>query len=287
MTSRTVGPWPDGQNVMAAAVATGPVSEPAMTSTSTSWNGSWSGNRRAVVAHRGDSGHRPENTAAAFRAAVELGVECIELDVHLSRDEALVVIHDGTVDRTSNGQGVVAELTLDQIRAMDAGSWMDQRFAGEPFLTLDEALDCIPAPVRLNVHIKAYEETRDRVTVATVSRLRERELLDRAYLASDEATLHIARELCPGIEICNLSIQPAETYVERSAASGCRILQPGHGMTTRQLVESAHAHEMLVYPFFADEEDQMRRLLDCGADGMLTNEPARLQALLTAYNPGD
>ena len=241
MTSRTVGPWPDGQNVMAAAVtvATGPVSEPGLTSTY----------RRAVVAHRGDSGHRPENTATAFRAAVELGVECIELDVHLSRDEALVVIHDGRVDRTSDGQGDVAALTLDQIKAMDAGSWMDRRFAGEQFLTLDEALTAIPAPVRLNVHIKAYEATRPRVTAATVARLQERELLDRAYLASDEATLHVARDLCPGIEICNLSVQPAETYVERSAAIGCRILQPGHGMTTRQLVESAHAHEMLVFPF--------------------------------------
>jgi glycerophosphoryl diester phosphodiesterase len=264
LNTRRDGPWPDGPNVMASVEGIADsIRVP-----------------RAVVAHRGDSGHRPENTQVAFQAAVDMGVECIELDVHLSRDGALIIIHDGSVDRTSDSQGKVAELTLEQIKAMDAGRWFGEAFAGERFLTLEEALDVIAAPVRLNVHIKAYTETRDVVTAATVKCLRERELLDRAYLASDEETLAVARACCAGIEVCNLSVQPPQDYVARSAGIGCRILQPGHAMTTPELVAAAHAHEMQVFPFFADEEDEMRRLINCGVDGMLTNEPARLQALL-------
>lgn len=250
------GPWPHGAIVMSATPA--------------------------VVAHRGDSGNRPENTAAALTAAVALGVECIELDIHLSSDEELIIIHDGRVDRTSDGEGAVAELNLGQIKSLDAGSWFDPAFAGERFLTFDEALDLVPAPVRLNVHIKAYDDTRDTVAAATVATLRRRQLLDRAYVASDEATLATVRRCCPGIEICNLSVQPAADYVTRSKGIGCRILQPGHAMTTTELVDEAHAHGMVVFPFFADEEEDMRRLLDTGVDGMLTNQPARLQAVLQA-----
>ena len=257
MIKPLVGPCPDGPNVMDIS----------------------SKKHRVVVAHRGDSGHYPENTAAAFSAAVELGVECIELDVHYASDGTLIIIHDATVDRTSDGVGAVADLTHAQIRTFDAGRWFDDRFAGERFLTLHEALECIPDPVRLNVHIKAESKTRDAVVASTVGTLRDRALLDRAYIASDEATLSVVRQVCSGIEICNLSVQPAEDYVQRSAAIDCRILQPGHAMTDARLVEEAHRHGMLVFPFFADEEDEMRRLIACGVDGMLTNEPERLQRL--------
>ena len=114
----------------------------------------------AVVAHRGASGDFPENTAAAFGAAIRLGVEAIELDVHLTADRELLVIHDPTVDRTSDGTGSVAALGLGEIRELDAGSWMDPRFSGEPYLTLAEALDLMPSTMILNVHIKASDDAR-------------------------------------------------------------------------------------------------------------------------------
>ena len=233
-----------------------------------------------VVAHRGASGGFPENTASAFREAIRLGVEMIEFDVHLTADQQLVIIHDGSVDRTSNATGRVAELRLAEIKALDAGGWFGERFAGERLLTLAEALELMPPQMRLNVHVKAYPEDRERLVPLVVEELVRRELLNRAFIASDEASLALARKLEKRLEICNLSTRPAETYVSRSAAIGCRILQPGNAMTTAALVAQAHAEGMTVNPFYADDEEEMRRLIACGVDGILTNYPERLQELL-------
>jgi len=236
--------------------------------------------RVAVVAHRGDSGSYPENTAAAFAAAIRLGVEMVEFDVHLTADGHLVLVHDDTVDRTSNGSGAVSALTLAQIRALDAGGWFAPRFAGQRFATLAEALDMMPAGLRLNVHVKAEEANRHQLVPQVAAELQRRGLLATAFVASDEASLRVARAAVPGLAICNLSVHPVSDYVARSAALGCRILQPGHAVTTPGLVAAAHRLGMEVNPFYADTEDQMRRLIACGVDGILTNYPARLQALL-------
>ena len=125
-----------------------------------------------VVAHRGFSGRFPENTAVAFNKALALDVEMIELDVHLAKDGSLIVIHDATVDRTSDGTGRVDALTLDEIKEMDAGTWFDPAFKGERFLVLGEALDLIGDRVRLNVHVKAYDETRMAVVTQTNEEVR-------------------------------------------------------------------------------------------------------------------
>lgn len=106
-----------------------------------------------VIAHRGASGEAPENTLAAFRRAAELGAHMIELDVQLSRDGEAVVVHDDTVDRTTNGRGVVANLDLADLRTLDAGAWFSPTFAGERVPTLAEVLDTVP--LRVNVELKS------------------------------------------------------------------------------------------------------------------------------------
>lgn len=237
----------------------------------------------AVVAHRGASGTHPENTEAALAEAVGLGVECIEIDVHRSADGGLIIVHDGSVDRTSDGAGTVADMTTAQIRALDAGSWFDAAFAGQRFLLLDEVLDIVPESIRLNVHVKAYDHDRAQVAPETVDVLQARGRWANAYLASDEATLACARQRLPSLPICNLSVRPPEDYVERSEAIGCRILQPGHAMTTPQLVQAAHDRGMEVNPFYADDEEGMRRLAECGVDGILTNYPERLLRLRSTF----
>ncbi|MDA0337949.1 MAG: glycerophosphodiester phosphodiesterase family protein [bacterium] len=216
----------------------------------------------AIVAHRGASGTCPENTPAAFAEARRLGVDSIELDIHRSADGGLITIHDSCVDRTSNGKGRVAELTTAQILALDAGSWFDPAFAGQRFLVFDEALDLIPDSVRLNVHVKAEDVDRQRVAPEVVDVLVSRGRLDNAFIAADAATLLCARERAPMLQICNLSVRPAEDYLARCAQIDCLILQPGHAMTTCELVEDAHAHGMEVNPFYADEEPEMQRLID-------------------------
>jgi len=206
----------------------------------------------------------------------------IEFDVHLSRDEALIVSHDPTVDRTSDGSGKIAEMTLSEIKALDAGSWFGEAFGGQRFLTLQETLDLMDDEVRLNVHVKASEHDRQKVVSLTVRELERRNLLHRAFIASDQETIEPIRRVQPALEICNLSTQPKETYIVRSRAIGCRILQPGNAQVDRAFVGEAHRYGMEVNPFYADELDEMRRLIECGVDGILTDYPDRLLALQRA-----
>ena len=107
-----------------------------------------------IIAHRGDVANAPENTISAFRAALELGADGIELDVRLTRDEKLVVFHDRRLDRTSNGKGPVNHRTQEEVRSLDAGSWYSPRFKGEHPPTLDEVFESLPADFLINVEMK-------------------------------------------------------------------------------------------------------------------------------------
>ena len=228
----------------------------------------------AVVAHRGASGDFPENTASAFLGAIELSVETIEFDVRLTRDYRLVIIHDQTVDRTSDGCGRVTDLNLADIKALDAGSWFADRFAGERYLTLAETLDMMPASLRLNIHIKASDKDRHVLVPAVVQELVRRCLLGTAFVTGNEATVVIARAIAPTLEICtNLA-------VSRCRDIGCRMLQPGNGVTTPELVAEAHRHSIEVNPFYSDDDNETRRLIACGVDGILTNYPKRMKDLM-------
>ena len=232
-----------------------------------------------VVAHRGFSGRFPENTAVAFKKALALDIEMIELDVHLAKDGSLIVIHDATVDRTSDGTGRVDALTLDEIKEMDAGTWFDPAFKGERFLVLGEALDLIGDRVRLNVHVKAYDETRMAVVTQTIDEIGSRDLIETSFIASDEQSIVVAKQLLPELAVCNLTTQPKDTYIARSLSYGCEILQPGHAQVEEDFVSEAHTYGLEVNPFYADVESEMRRLIGAGVDGILTNHPDLLQTV--------
>lgn len=234
----------------------------------------------AVFAHRGASGTHPENTESALAEAMRLGVEGVELDVHLSLGGELIVIHDATVDRTSNGTGQVRSMRWEEISQLDAGAWFDSQFAGQRFLRLDEALDVLEGDVRLNVHIKAYEHDRAELATRCVRRLTDRGLLERAFVASDQQTVVLARRVNQDLTVCMGCAPPVEKSLHCAHAVGCTVLQPGHAVTTPELVAAAHAKGMVVNPFYADTEAEMRRLIDCGVDGILTNYPTVLQDLL-------
>ena len=109
------------------------------------------------IAHRGASGHCPENTRAAFLRAIELGADMVELDCQNTLDGAVVVIHDETLERTTNGRGRVRDHTLKEIKALDAGSWFGRDFAGEEVLTLEEAVEILRGRVGLNLEIKGHD----------------------------------------------------------------------------------------------------------------------------------
>lgn len=232
-----------------------------------------------VVAHRGFSGKYPECTQISFEKALELDVEMVEFDLQLSRDKELIVIHDPSVDRTSDGTGKVEDLTLAQIKALDAGSWFAPQFRGQRFLIFQEALDLLAGKVRLNVHVKADDHTREEIMPRVIREFERRRLFESAYIASDEKTIVFAKKLAPQLEICNLSTAPPENYLQRSGDIGCTILQPKNFQVDAQFILEAQRLGFEVNPFYADDEAEMRRLIECGVDGILTNFPDLLLAI--------
>jgi glycerophosphoryl diester phosphodiesterase len=136
------------------------------------------------VGHRGAKGHAPENTFASFDLAVQMGVHAVETDVHLSKDGEIVIIHDHTVDRTTNGHGFVKDLTVEELRRLDAGAWFDARFAGERIPTLAELLAWAHDRVSLAIEIKNGPIYYPGIAGKVIRLLREHDMIDQAILIS-------------------------------------------------------------------------------------------------------
>ena len=233
-----------------------------------------------VIAHRGDSGRYPENTLAAFHAAVELDVDEIELDVCMTADGELVVMHDETVDRTTNGEGEINELTLREIKRLDAGAWFHERFRGEPVPTLDEALAAVPPSVVLNVHMKRPDPPRAELAIRTVKTLRRFNRIETSYVAASKEDIETVATVCPQIRLCNLSCQDSPEVAQMAAALGCQMNQFNSAYVTREMIGQAHQLGLRANVFYADEPEEMQKFIEWGADAILTNYPDRLLQLL-------
>ena len=234
-----------------------------------------------VCAHRGDSGPCPENTLAAFRSALGLGVEMIEFDVAHTSDGRLVLLHDPKLERTTNGAGLVYETDFATVRALDAGSHCDPRFAGERIPTLEETLELIPDSIILNVHVKAHSADPQRLVRETAQRLLDAGRRQSAFIASDPDLLREVSRAFPGLRTCPLlGGAYGSDYVQLGVELGCRALQPGHRNVTPEMVAEAHENGLYVNVFYADEPAEMLRLIDMGVDGILTNWPERLLGIL-------
>ncbi len=228
------------------------------------------------IAHRGASGTCPENTLRAFMTAAETGAAMCELDVQVARDGALVVIHDETVDRTTDGHGRVAEMTLQELKLLDAGVRFGARFAGERIPTLEEVFDTLGDRCGLNLELK------DGGADAPVSRMvRARRAYETTIVSSfDWDTLGRVRAIDPSIRIGVLSDQRADTMIAAARALGAWAVNPRYDLCTAELVIEARRHGLKVLAWTVDEPALMRRMIANGVDGIMTNYPARLSALI-------
>jgi alkaline phosphatase D len=192
---------------------------------------------RGICAHRGASDTHPENTLAAFREAIRLGVHMIEFDVALSKDGQLVLMHDTTVDRTTDGNGHVSELTLAELKKLDAGSWKNNRFKGERIPTLGEALAIMPDNMWLNVHLKGGAKLAEQVTKLIVAA----ERLQQSFLACGEAAAVTAKKIDKRIQICNMERQANSLrYVNETIAMRAEFIQLYGGKS----VDAAHTKQL-------------------------------------------
>jgi glycerophosphoryl diester phosphodiesterase len=237
-----------------------------------------------TIAHRGASGHAPENTMAAFCRAVELGARFIETDLQITRDARVIAIHDFALDRTTSGTGQVHLLTLEQIRALDAGAWFGDRgarpFAGERVPTLGEILDFAKEhDVIFYLEIKSGPAWG--VEHAVVAALRDQKASARVVILSfDPATLDSVHRLDSTMMTGLLCEHPSSDLVERTVRAGARQLVAGGDLVTTAVVEKAHHAGLQVVAWTINEPDQMRRLIAEGVDGMITDYPDRLLSVL-------
>jgi glycerophosphoryl diester phosphodiesterase len=231
-----------------------------------------------VIAHRGASAYAPENTPAAFDLALEQGARDLELDVHLTADAHLVIIHDDTVDRTSDGHGPVAAHTLAALRALDAGAWFDARFAGQRIPVLAEVLNRYKGRAHLHVELKARSPALARCTAEIV---REHGMTGEVTITSfQRERLEEMRACAPELPMGWLVRDVDDDTLARARALGVRQLCPRAALVTPALVARLHAEGFGVRAWGVSDEALMRRVADAGADGMTVNFPDRLLAYL-------
>ena len=249
---------------------------------STAFNGGTAVFDRIVnIAHRGASGTRPENTLVAFRRAREIGADYVELDIRATADGVAVVMHDGTVDRTTDGVGPVSELTLAQVKSLDAGAWFAPEYAGERVPTLAEAVALTGAGMPLSLEIKAAG-----VEEQAVAAIRGSGNADSFISSFDEGCLRRVRELDPQmpieliVGIGPLRSDEIDALIARARGLGVQILAVSYGGVTPELVAATSAAGLGLVCWTVDDRDDMQRMLDLGVRAITTNHPEVLQELL-------
>lgn len=230
-------------------------------------------------AHRGDSKNAPENTLPAIESAVRKGAHQIEFDVKFTSDKALVLMHDVTVDRTTNGHGRVAGLTFDQIRGLDAGNWFAPRFAGTRVPAFKEVLAAIPPGIVCNVHLSDTPGLAEAVARVIVEMGRVKDCV----LASTPAQAAEARAVAPSIRFCNMSGQRSDhqSYADDTIKAKADFIQLRGGLDgVTDAAARLHRGGVTVNYFSAQDDTSIRRLIDARVDYILTDDLDLLLAIL-------
>ncbi|OQX61413.1 MAG: hypothetical protein B5M51_07955 [Anaerolinea sp. 4484_236] len=230
-----------------------------------------------IFAHRGASAQAPENTLAAFELAVEQGADAIELDVKLSADGEVVVFHDVSVGRTTDGSGRVSDLPLAALRELDAGSFFAEEFRGQRIPTLDEVFATVGRKILINVEMRNYTTRRDDLVEKVVALVKKHGLEKRVLFSSFlPRNLTRAARLLPETPRGLLALPGILGLWIRSFGfvfGPYQALNPALKNVTPQQIERVHRLGRRIYVWTVDEADDMRRLKEWGVDGIITNYP--------------
>jgi len=237
-----------------------------------------------VIAHRGFSGVAPENTIAAFKKAIDLGVDMIELDVLLSKDGQIVVIHDDTLNRTTNGKGRVTDYTLDELKQLDAGSWFGTQFSGEKIPTLKEVLELTRGKMFLNIELKKGDLGRYTMMDLADRSLQEVEevgMLNQVVFASfDPSAIDRILEKNPKIPVALIYNQSWTFPQEVTGGRSISVLSCSGKVLTQTNISKTHQQGMKIIAWTLNTEEHMQHFLNMGVDGIITDYPDRLIKIL-------
>lgn len=247
-----------------------------------SWEGEGSVAKPLIIAHRGASQQAPENTLPAIEKALEAGVDMLALEVQKTKDDQPVVLADVSLDRTTNGTGRVARMTADEVRSLDAGSWFNPAYAGVKVPTLAEGVAAVADKARLMLSLP---ETRSGTPwaqrLAETLQARQRPAED-VLVFNDSESLKSFRELAPAFTYALALGEKVDgwLYLEKAGRMGLKAVRPHRAQIDSVLVRQAHAKNIQVFAYFANEETDLRELLDLRVDGIVTGRPERMRKLL-------
>jgi glycerophosphoryl diester phosphodiesterase len=239
-----------------------------------------------VIAHRGASRLAPENTISAIKRARALGAKAVEFDVHQSADGEIVVIHDATLGRTTNGKGFVSRAPWSKLRTLDAGSWFSKEFTGEPIPRLRDALEALGEDMVAAIEIK----TGAAVMVDIRTELERTGTTDRAIIFSFKPhQIRAAAKIIPDVPSLFLvepengdSVYPA-SIVARAKAMGADMIGLYHRAVEDQIVEASHNAGLPLFVYTVDEDSDVRRMVDLGVDGIISNHPRATESRINRF----
>lgn len=231
-----------------------------------------------VFAHRGARDIAPENTLAAFQAALDVGADGIELDVCRCASGEIVVIHDDSIDRTTNGSGSVATIKLSALKALDAGAWFDARFAGEQIPTLREVFELVNGRMLMNIEIKGRALRGDGIESEIAEMVRHFGMDHKVILSSfNPAALVRARRVAPHLPRGMLFARPypaALSFAWLRPWVRPQALHPYYSEVTPEWLARARQCGYRVNPWTINEEADLRRMAELGVDSLITDHPA-------------
>ncbi|HZQ06566.1 MAG TPA: glycerophosphodiester phosphodiesterase family protein [Anaerolineae bacterium] len=247
-----------------------------------------------ILAHRGASAYAPENTIAAFLLARELGADGIELDVQLTKDKIPVVIHDDTVERTTNSKGRVSDLTIAQIAQLDAGSWKTEDYRGEPIPTLAQVFDALadwldpnarPHPALINVELKTERLITDGLEREVLNVIARYGLQDCILLSSfSPFALYRAKQINPRLKRGLLYDNSMPIYFRRAwlrPGLALKALHPEHTMIDTNYMQWARHKKLQVNTWTVDDPAEAQRLAELGVNAIITNQPDTIRGAVT------
>jgi len=234
-------------------------------------------NRPTIFAHRGSSAHAPENTLAAFNLAIDQRADGIELDVKLSADGQVIVMHDDSVDRTTNGTGRVKSLTLPELKKLDAGTKFSPLYKSELIPTLAEVFEAVGRKTFINVELTNYSSPVDDLPDKVASLVMKFSLETSVMLSSfNMIGLIRARNLLPKIPMGLLTFPGYAQITLRSRLvrfGPLLALHPAQSDVTPNLIQTAHRAKCRIHVFTVNQTDVMQQLVITGVDGIFTDDP--------------
>ena len=230
-----------------------------------------------ILAHRGDLTHAPENTLPSFQQAIQKGADGVELDAKLTADGHVIVIHDPTVDRTTNGKGRVATFPLEAIRQLEAGAWFNEKFRGTKVPLLEEVFETVGRDKLINIELTNYATPRDGLVIKVCELIKkhnnQKQIIFSSFFPSN---LKIAAQTLPEVPRGLLAMPGMLGLWARSFGfmfGDYQALHPHISSATREQVQRAHRIQRRVHVWTANTPDEINQLKSWGVDAFFTDDP--------------